>query len=69
MMTRRTPGVEPLGDAVFLFFAAVNAKLRTGTSRPDAIRELVAEQPALHAGYVKEHNVRVGPSTFRGQRA
>jgi len=73
------PGVDALGggkgkaegegDPLAAFQAAVDEKLKTGLSKPDAVRAIVKEQPELHAGYVEAHNANVGPSSFRGQRA
>jgi ATP-dependent Clp endopeptidase proteolytic subunit ClpP len=71
------PGVEPLGggsgkvdgDALVTFQNAVDDKLKTGLSRPEAVRAIAKERPELHAAYVEAHNANVGPSSYRGQRA
>lgn len=72
---RRMPGVQPLGngptqaahgDAAALFFEAVDEKLKTGLSKSDAIKAVVKGNPELHAAYVRVHNARVGPSSYRG---
>ncbi len=73
-MNRARPGVQPLGngpqstygDAAALWNEALDAKLRTGKSKPDAVRELAVERPDLHQQYIAEHNARAGPSSYRG---
>ncbi|NLF08208.1 MAG: hypothetical protein GX594_09545, partial [Pirellulaceae bacterium] len=60
---------HPSSDAIAEWQESLEAKLRAGKSKPDAIRELVREQPELHAAYVAAHNAEVGPSSYRGPRA
>ncbi len=69
------PGVEPLGggsgkkegtgDPRAEFEAAVDEKLKTGLSKPDAIKAVVKSNPELHAAFVETHNAEVGPSSYR----
>lgn len=73
------PGVEALGggggkeegegDPLAEFEAAVDEKMKTGLSKPEAIKAVVKSNPELHADYVQAHNAEVGPSSYRGQRA
>ncbi len=61
--------VEGEGDPRAEFEAAVDEKLKTGLSKPEAIKAVVKSNPELHAAYVEAHNAEVGPSSYRGQRA
>lgn len=61
--------IEGNGDPLAEFTAAVDEKLKTGLSKPDAIKAVVKANPALHAAFVEAHNADVGPSSFRGSRA
>ena len=76
----KKPGVDVLGggggkeagegDPLAEFETAVDEKMKTGLSKPDAIRAVVKGNPELHAAYVQAHNDKVGPpSPFCGQRA
>ena len=56
------------GDALAAFQHAIDGKLKTGLSRPDAMRAVAKEQPEVHAAYVQAHNDQVGPSNYRGRR-
>ena len=69
------PGVDALGggngksgdvgDPLAEFQAAVDEKLKTKLSRPDAVRAIAKDNPDLHAAFVEAHNAKVGPSSFR----
>lgn len=72
------PGVSPLGnglqqaacgDGIALWNEALDEKLKTGLSKPEAVRAIAIERPDLHAAYVEAHNAKVGPSSYRGPRA
>jgi signal peptide peptidase SppA len=56
-----------IGNAASEFIKAVEDKMKLyGILKQEAIREVVKENPELHRRYIEEHNVKVGPSTFRG---
>lgn len=71
-------GVVPLGssgksqempeDPIAAFHAAVEEKMKAGLVKGDAVRAVIAGDPALHAAYVTAHNEAVGPSSYRGAR-
>jgi hypothetical protein len=73
MTIRRKPGVDVLGSGlppdggpIDDFLLAVVEKMKTGLSKPDAIKAVVKADPELHAAYVQAHNARVGPSSYHG---